>query len=99
MKAIRLLLVVPAAVSLVIASVGVAAASGRQGDFRFYGAVQSVLAGTNGIWVVDGRSAQVTPATRIDRRYGLLGVGSFVEVKGWLQADGSVNAIRIDVER
>lgn len=99
MKAVRLSLAVLAAALLIFASVGVADASSRQGNFRFYGTVQNMAAGMNGVWIVDGRSVQVTPATRLTHpRHSPITVGSYVEVRGWLQADGSVSATRIKHE-
>lgn len=84
---------------MVIGSTGAASASGRQGDFRFYGTVQNMAAGMNGIWVIDGRSVQVTPATRLTQpKHSPITVGSYVEVRGWLQADGSISATRIKHE-
>jgi hypothetical protein len=69
--------------------------------FEFHGVVTTLpnTAGFVGDWVVDGRTIHVTSNTRIDQEEGLLAVGSFVEVKGTLRSDGSVDATEIEVER
>ncbi len=72
------------------------ASASDDGNFKFYGTVQSMPAGMYGTWVVSGRAVNVTAATQIKQKYGPINVGSYVEVKGWLQADGSVNATKIE---
>ncbi len=76
------------------------AASGVN-SFEFHGVVTSLpnTADFTGDWVVDGRTVHVTSATRIDQEEGLVAVGAFVEVKGTLRQDGSVDATNIEVER
>ncbi len=59
---------------------------------EFEGVVEEIL--PNG-YRVSGRIVVVTGNTRID---GLIAVGDFVEVKGTLQADGSILASRIHPE-
>jgi hypothetical protein len=56
-------------------------------------------AGFVGDWVVDGRTVHVTSSTRINQEEGLVATGAFVEVKGTLRGDGSVDATQIEVER
>ncbi len=75
------------------------ASSGSSGNFKFYGTVQSMPAGMYGAWIVDGRTVNVTPATRIKQKYGPITVGSYVEVKGWLQASGAVDATKVEGKR
>ncbi len=75
------------------------ASSGSSGNYKFYGTVQSMPAGLYGTWVVDGRTVNVTPATRIKQKYGPITVGSYVEVKGWLQASGAVDATKVESKR
>lgn len=75
------------------------ASSGSSGNFKFYGTVQSMPAGLYGTWVVDGRTVNVTPATQIKQKYGPITVGSYVEVKGWLQASGAVDATKVEGKR
>jgi Domain of unknown function (DUF5666) len=41
----------------------------------------------------------VEPSTRIKEEHGRLAIGSYVEVKGRPQADGSLNATEIEVKR
>ncbi|HXF68736.1 MAG TPA: DUF5666 domain-containing protein, partial [Thermoflexus sp.] len=59
---------------------------------EFKGVVEEVLA--NG-YRIAGRTVVVNGATQIE---GSIGVGSDVEVKGYLQSDGTVLAYRIEVE-
>ncbi len=71
------------------------------GEFEFHGIINS-LPSTNGFigdWVVDGRTVHVTSSTHIEQEEGLVAVGAFVEVKGTLRSDGSVDAANIEVER
>src|SRR5262249_13980929 len=52
-----------------------------------------------GDWTVSGRTVHVTAATEIERKFGMVMIGAFVEVEGALQADGSVNATEIEVKQ
>ena len=74
---------------------------GGGSSFKFYGTVNSLPStpGWIGTWIVDGRAVQVTSGTWIKQKYGAPAAGAYVEVKGWLQADGSVNATQIEVKR
>lgn len=96
MKGIRLLAGLLVVLSTLFTSVSAAFAGSDDGNFKFYGTVQSMPAGMYGTWLVSSRVVQVTPATRIKQKYGPISVGSYVEVKGWLQSDGSVNATKIE---
>jgi ligand-binding SRPBCC domain-containing protein len=70
------------------------------GNYKFYGTIESLPAtGLIGDWVVSGRTVHVTAATRIEQEHGPAVVGTYVEVKGWQQADGSVNATKIEVKQ
>lgn len=51
-----------------------------------------------GDWKVNGKTIHVTAATRIDQEKGEVGVGVIVEVEGLVQADGSINALKIEVK-
>ena len=51
-----------------------------------------------GNWRVGGRTVRVSSATRIDQKDGAVALGAFVEVKGTLRADGSIDASKIEVE-
>jgi hypothetical protein len=70
------------------------------GEFELKGIIQQ-LPGTPGFlgtWTVSGRTVHVTGATDIEQNDGPVAVGAFVEVKGDLLTDGSVNARKIEVE-
>jgi len=70
------------------------------GNYKFYGTIESLPAtGLIGDWVVSGQTVHVTAATRIEQEHGPAVVGAYVEVKGWLQADSSVNATKIEVKQ
>jgi hypothetical protein len=70
------------------------------GGYEFRGTIESLPAtGLVGDWVVSGRTVHVTAATRIEQEHGPAVVGAYVEVKGWLQGDGSVNASKIEVKQ
>lgn len=66
---------------------------------KFYGTIEGLPAtGWIGDWAVSGRTVHVDATTRIEQEHGAVAVGSYVEVKGWSQADGSVNATKIEVK-
>ena len=73
----------------------------RGGQFEFYGKVESLPAAANliGDWRVGGRTVRVAASTRIERNYGTVTVGAFVEVYGAQQSDGSINATKIEVKQ
>ncbi len=72
---------------------------GDDGNYEFRGTIETLPADIyNGDWQVSGVTVHVTPATRIDEEHGPVAQGAYVEVKGWLQADGSVDATKIDVK-
>ncbi|MBI5302102.1 MAG: hypothetical protein HY868_08200 [Chloroflexi bacterium] len=63
---------------------------------KFYGTVQSMPnSGTVGTWMVSGLQVNVTSQTQILN--GPARVGSIVEVKGYIQPDGSINAVQLRV--
>jgi len=75
-------------------------ADNDDGNYKFYGTVESLPAGgLFGDWTVSGRTVHVNAATRIEQKYGPVAVGAYVEVKGWLQADSSVSATKVEVKR
>lgn len=51
-----------------------------------------------GDWRVGGRTIHVTTSTRIETEFGPVAVGAFVEVHGALQADGTMDAAKIEVK-
>jgi len=68
--------------------------------FIFFGTVQTLPPSPFvGDWVVGGRTVHVTGNTRIDHEFRPLMVGSFVKVVGGLRADGSIDAIKVEVKR
>jgi uncharacterized protein (TIGR03437 family) len=73
----------------------------RGGAFEFYGAVESLPAATNliGDWRVAGRTVHVTGPTRIEREYGVVTVGAYVDIFGASLSDGSINATKIEIKQ
>ncbi len=73
----------------------------RDDEFEFKGTIESLpsTADLVGDWKVSGRTVHVTASTEIERKYGMVMVGAFVEVEGALQSDGSVNATEIEVKQ
>ena len=70
------------------------------GQPEFKGTIE-VLPGTAGFigdWRVGGRTIHVSASTRIEAEDGPVAVGAFVEIKGTLRADGSMDATKIEVE-
>jgi hypothetical protein len=69
------------------------------GRIEFEGFVQSLpAAGFVGDWRVSGLLVHVTASTEVEQDDGPIVVGTAVEVKGTLAADGSVTASKIEVE-
>lgn len=68
---------------------------------EFKGVVESLPSdpGRIGDWIVSGRTVRVTADTRIMEQHGPAAVGAFVEVTGTPQEDGSIIAVRIQVEK
>src|SRR5581483_4414456 len=73
--------------------------SGGNEGFELNGTIIALpsAAGFIGDWTVAGKTIHVTATTRIEQENGAPAVGALVEVKGALQADGSVNATKIEV--
>ncbi|MGH9937815.1 MAG: DUF5666 domain-containing protein, partial [Blastocatellia bacterium] len=67
----------------------------------FFGKIEALPVALNliGDWRVGGRTVRVTASTRIERKYGLVAIGAFVEVRGAPQSDGSINATKIEVKQ
>ena len=72
----------------------------HSGQFEFKGAIESLPAAANliGDWSVSGLTIHVFASTQIERKYGMVMVGSFVEVHGLRQSDGSINATEVEVK-
>jgi len=70
-------------------------------EFEFKGMIESLPSTPDlvGDWKVSGRTVRVNAATEIERDYGMVKVGAFVEVEGALQSDNSVIAKEIEVKQ
>ena len=68
---------------------------------KFQGKIEALPGALNliGDWRVGGRTVRVTVSTRIEREYGSVAVGAFVEVRGPAQSDGSISATKIEVKQ
>ncbi len=69
-------------------------------QMEFYGTVEDLPESGEliGDWMVDGSTVHVLPTTKIEQEHGPAAVGSCVEVKGQAQADGSLDAEKIEVK-
>ena len=74
--------------------------AGGDGRDELKGTIEALPGAANfiGDWRVSGRTVRVSAATIIDREHGVVAVGSFVEVKGTMRADGSIDATKIEVK-
>lgn len=74
------------------------AAAGHPITFR--ATVQQLPAqGLVGTWLVDGRTVHVNSGTRLQAQFGPFAAGTYVQVHGWLQPDGSINAAWVQVKK
>lgn len=75
--------------------------AGAGNPSALYGKIETLPAAANlvGDWKVAGKIIHVTAATTIERKYGTVAVGAFVEIYGAVQADGSINATKIEVKQ
>lgn len=66
---------------------------------RFAGIVEKLPSTTGrlGDWTISGRIVHVTATTQLKQERGEAAVGSYVEVEGTRQNDGSINAVKIEV--
>src|SRR5581483_112853 len=87
------------AIALMLALVPVGSAFADEGT-KLTGIIQSLptTPGWVGDWVVSGRTIHVSSWTQIKQEHGAIAVGVTVEVKGTLQADGSINATEIETK-
>ncbi|HVG22005.1 MAG TPA: DUF5666 domain-containing protein [Blastocatellia bacterium] len=69
-----------------------------RGEAEFKGTLESFPQGFIGDWRIGGRIVRVTAATRIETEDGPVAVGAFVEVKGVMRPDGSMNATKIEIK-
>src|SRR6185436_12721596 len=72
----------------------------NSGQPEFKGTIQTLPAtgGFIGDWRVGGRTIHVSSSTRIEAEDGPVAVGAFVEIKGALRSDGSMDATKIEVK-
>ncbi len=75
--------------------------AGSSGSGILYGKIETLPSATSliGDWKVAAKTIHVTAATIIERKYGTVEVGAFVEVYGTAQTDGSINATKIEVKQ
>lgn len=80
---------------------GVIAGGAGATFIEIVGSITALPTTTNfvGDWKVDARTVRVSSSTLINREHGTIAVGLLVEVKGALQADGSIDAAAIEVKR
>jgi hypothetical protein len=69
-----------------------------RGEAEFKGTIESFPSGFVGDWRIGGRTIHVTTATRIEAEIGPVAVGAFVEVKGTMRADGTIDATKIEIK-
>ena len=82
--------------TLIIAALLIAAISGCSGQANAHGAIESLSLGTDNITIViDGQEIIINGDTEIS---GMLAEGAVIEVKFAVQDDGSLPALRIEVE-
>lgn len=65
---------------------------------KFWGSIEALpaSAGFIGVWRISGRVVNVGASTALRVNNGPIAVGAIVEVDGWLQADGAVEAQEIE---
>ncbi len=75
--------------------------AGSPGSGILYGKIETLPSATSliGDWKVAAKTVHVTAGTVIERKYGTVEIGAFVEVYGTAQPDGSVNATKIEVKQ
>ncbi|MEK7833591.1 MAG: DUF5666 domain-containing protein, partial [Acidobacteriota bacterium] len=75
-----------------------AAPAGTIGYIDFYGPIRTIPSAANfvGAWVVDGKTVNVSATTKLEKGRVDFAVGVIVEVKGYLLANGQVNATKIE---
>ena len=71
-----------------------------ENEIEFTGIVESLPStpGLIGDWRIGGRIVHVASATSIENEHGPVAVGVMVEVEGIQRADGSIDAIKIEVK-
>lgn len=87
--------------SINAAKIEIKGGAGSNSSGTLYGKIETLPTATNliGDWVIAGHTVHVTAATIIERKYGTITIGAFVEVYGSTQADNSINATKIEVKQ
>ena len=70
-------------------------------SLEFFGTVNALPGGASGligVWNVGGKLVNVTAQTVIDVEEGPIVVGAVVDVSGWLQPDGMIDALEIETQ-
>ncbi|HQR31371.1 MAG TPA: DUF5666 domain-containing protein [Blastocatellia bacterium] len=74
------------------------APAGTVGYMDFYGPIRTLPSAANlvGVWMVDGKTVNVSSTTKLEKGRVEFAAGVIVEVKGYLLGNGQVNAIKIE---
>ena len=70
-----------------------------EAPLEFFGTIDALPSGSSGligVWNIDGKLVNVTAQTIIEAEGLLIALGSVVEVNGWQQPDGMIDAQRIE---
>lgn len=75
-------------------------ASAPTGFIRFLGVIETLPGTANkvGAWTVSRRTVHVTEQTKLNEERQPAAIGAFVEIQGNLRADGSLEALEIEVK-
>src|SRR5262249_54291735 len=85
--------------SVIATDIDIKDGAGVVKDVVFRGFVDALPAGSlSGNWVASGTHLNVSAATRIRQDVGPVALKDFIQVRGLIEADGSVTAEEIDVE-
>ncbi len=73
---------------------------GGSGSTKYYGNIEALpsAAGLIGNWTVGGKTVRVTATTYLNQEDGPFVIGAHVEVEGATQADGSINASKVETD-
>jgi Domain of unknown function (DUF5666) len=86
--------------ALVLAiTLGFSAYAADEPETHFEGVIQQLPAGhLLGVWMVSQRAVIVSEATKLEEEDGPIRIGANVDVKGFLQPDGSIMASNIETD-
>lgn len=71
---------------------------GARYESKFYGTVEKMPEGIDGIWIVNGKEVLVTKDTLIKEKHGKAAVGAYVEIEGNISGK-TFSAYEIEVKR